>query len=45
MEQYTQEEKKALVDVFTMVGYKKYRGKYIQQEERNKLKARDQLKK
>lgn len=45
MDEYVLQEKKALVDLLEMVKYKKYRGKYIQQEERKKLKLRDNLKK
>lgn len=45
MEEYKNEEKKALVNLFTMVNYKKYRGKYVQEGERKKLKVRDNLKK
>jgi hypothetical protein len=45
MEEYKNEEKKALVNLFTMVNYKKYRGKYVQEGERKKLKTRDNLKK
>ncbi|MEI7918702.1 MAG: hypothetical protein WCH65_00355 [bacterium] len=45
MKEYIQEEKKALVNLFEMVHYKKYRGKYIQEVEWNKLKSRDLLKK
>ncbi len=45
MEQYTQDEKRALVHLFTIVKYKKYRGKYIQQKKWDELAARDHLKK
>jgi len=37
VEEYTQGEKKALLDIFTMIGYKKYKGKYIKQEEYEKI--------
>lgn len=45
MSEYVQTEKNALVELFSMVKYKKWRGKYVQEEERKKLKARDNLKK
>ncbi|MEI6426743.1 MAG: hypothetical protein WCO66_05360, partial [Candidatus Absconditabacteria bacterium] len=44
MKEYTDQEKKALVDLFTMVKYKKYRGKYYQEEKRQELKNKDNLK-
>jgi len=45
MSEYIQSEKIALIELFSMVKYKKWRGKYIQEEERKKLKIRDNLKK
>ena len=45
MKEYVQEEKKALVELFDMVHYKKYRGKYVQEAKWTQLKARDVLKK
>lgn len=44
-QEYINEEKAALVSLFDIVHYKKYRGKYVQEWEWNKLKSRDLLKK
>ena len=44
-QEYLLKEKKALVDLFSIVGYKKYRGTYIQDKQWDILKARDLLKK
>jgi hypothetical protein len=45
MEEYKIHEKKAIIELFDMVGYKKYRGKYTQEQKWNELKTKDQLRK
>jgi hypothetical protein len=45
MQEYTNTEKKALMEIFNMVGYKKYRGQYYKEETRNTLKNKDNLQK
>jgi FKBP-type peptidyl-prolyl cis-trans isomerase 2 len=45
MQEYTDTEKKALMEIFNMVGYKKYRGQYYQEKTRATLKNKDNLQK